>query len=160
MKISEGVEWAAHACALLAALPEGVALNATAVAAFHELPKAYMAKHLQALAKAGVVRSIRGAQGGYRLARPASEISLWDVRCAIEGPGPDFRCSEIRSKGPCATRTSPTRACAIARAFWDAERVFRDQLRTATIADIVITVAADYGPEGIDRVASWLRSVS
>ena len=54
MKMSEGVEWTAHACVLLAALPPGVGLPANALAEFHELAPAYMAKHMQALARAGV----------------------------------------------------------------------------------------------------------
>ena len=61
MKMSEGVEWTAHACALLAALPPGVGLPANALAEFHALAPAYMAKHMQALARAGVVESVRGA---------------------------------------------------------------------------------------------------
>ena len=75
MRMSEGVEWTAHACVLLAALPPGVGLPAAALAEFHYLAPAYMAKHMQALARAGVVESIRGAGGGYRLARPAGEVT-------------------------------------------------------------------------------------
>ena len=100
MALGEGIEWAAHVCALLAALPAGRTLSVAALAEFHEVPKAYLAKHMQALARAGLVRSSRGPNGGYNLARPASEISLWDVREALEGAEPDFRCQEIRRRGP------------------------------------------------------------
>ena len=62
MKINSGVEWAAHACALLATLPPGWSLSAQALAAYHEVPPAYMAKQLQALSKAGIVKSNRGAK--------------------------------------------------------------------------------------------------
>ncbi len=55
MKMSEGVEWTAHACVLLAALPPRVGLPANALAEFHALAPAYMAKHMQALTRAGVV---------------------------------------------------------------------------------------------------------
>src|SRR5690606_6747859 len=73
MKTLEGVEWAAHACAVLAGLAPGSSLNATALADFHKLPSAYMAKHLQALVRGGVLAASRGGRGGYRLARPRSE---------------------------------------------------------------------------------------
>ena len=43
-------------------------------------------KVLKLLASAGLVESFRGAQGGYRLARPGSEISVADVLRAVEGP--------------------------------------------------------------------------
>src|SRR5215469_15995808 len=111
MRTLEGVEWAAHACAVLAGLEPGDSLNAAALADFHKLPAAYMAKHLQALVRAGVLAASRGGRGGYRLARPAREISLWDIQAAIEGAGPSFRCQDIRRQGPCAGFTSADVPC-------------------------------------------------
>ncbi len=45
-----------------------------------------VSKLLKQLAKNGLVESIRGAHGGYRLARPPSQITVADVVCALEGP--------------------------------------------------------------------------
>jgi Rrf2 family protein len=159
MKISDGVEWAAHACALLALLPEGVALNAAALAEFHTLPQAYMAKHMQALARAGVVTSVRGARGGYRLARPPSEVTMLDIRIAIEGPGPDFHCREIRRNGPCASRKTGGAPCTIAAAFWAAETAYRTQLQTVTVADIVADLARGMDEDRLERFRAWLGKV-
>ena len=159
MKLSEGVEWAAHACAILAALPTGRSLNVAALAEYHELPRAYLAKHLQALAKAGLLRSARGAHGGYSLARPASQISLWDIRAAIEGVGPDFRCHDIRRRGPCAARCEPGQACEIAAAFWEAERGYREKLGAITVASIARDVARRSTPEDAARFFGWLETV-
>ena len=125
MKIAEGIEWAAHACAVLAALPAGQGLNAAALASFHELPPAYMAKHLQALSNAGIVTAIRGAHGGYALARPASEITLWDIQAAISGSRPSFQCQDIRRKGPCAPYSPIGIPCVIACAFVAAEQTYK-----------------------------------
>jgi Rrf2 family protein len=160
MKIGEGVEWSCHACAILAGLPQGVALRASALAAFHELPPAYMAKHLQALSRAGIVRSVRGVRGGYRLARPANEISLWDIRQAIEGATSDFQCREIRRKGPCSEFGEAARPCAIAAAFWAAERVYQQTLELATVAHIAHGVAKLYGAKGTARFSAWVKEVS
>jgi Rrf2 family protein len=159
MKLSEGVEWSCHACAVLAGLPEGVALRAAALAAFHELPPAYMAKHLQALSRAGIVRSVRGAKGGYRLARPANEISLWDIRQAIEGRAPDFQCRDIRRKGPCAQTGSTSRPCGIASAFFLAERAYQQSLQTVSVDHIVQGVARLYGPRDTARFLAWIKEV-
>jgi DNA-binding IscR family transcriptional regulator len=57
MKLGDGVEWGLHCCALLAALPPDDALPATKLAEYHGVPGAYLAKHLQALARAGIVES-------------------------------------------------------------------------------------------------------
>src|SRR5947209_8292305 len=102
MRMSDGVEWAIHCCTVLALLPPDLALPAPRLAEFHGVPPAYLAKQLQALARAGIAESVPGARGGYRLARPADEITLLDVVHAIDGPEPAFRCTEIRRRGPAA----------------------------------------------------------
>lgn len=160
MKIKEGVEWSCHACAVLAGLPERVALSASALAAFHELPPAYMAKHLHALSRAGIVRSVRGAAGGYRLARPAHQISLWDIRQAIEGATPDFECREIRRNGPCSQFGASLRTCTIAAAFWAAERAYQQSLQLVTVAHIAQGVAKLYGAKGVAQFSAWVKEVS
>jgi Rrf2 family protein len=159
MRLNEGVEWAAHACAVLAALPQGRGLTAATLAAFHELPPSYMAKQLQALAKAGVVTSLRGARGGYRLARRPSDISLWEIAAAIEGEDRGFRCSEIRRKGPCAASSqSCKKPCAVAASFWAAEDAYRESLRSRTVADIVREVLRDSDAAYGRRFSAWLAA--
>lgn len=157
MKLNEGVEWAAHACVLLGALPEGVGLPAAALAEFHGLPQAYMAKQMQALARAGVVESTRGVKGGYRLARPASDITLWDIVDAIDGGEPAFRCSEIRQTGACgAPPESCKRPCEIASIFHRADTVWRAELKSRTIGDVLADVASRQSRERTRDVTAWI----
>ncbi|MEM6798145.1 MAG: Rrf2 family transcriptional regulator [Planctomycetota bacterium] len=63
------------------------------------IPDGFLVQILQDLRKAGLVTSTRGSCGGYRLARPAADISLADVRRAIEGQQPD---SEPPTENPLA----------------------------------------------------------
>lgn len=156
MKMSEGVEWTAHACALLAALPPGVGLPAAALAEFHYLAPAYMAKHMQALARAGVVESMRGAGGGYRLARPAKEITLWDIIEAIEGEEAPFRCTEIRQQGPCAG-TDFRRPCEITSAFRKAETAWKAELKSVSLGDIAAEVGRKTTPARRAQLTEWLQ---
>ena len=75
MKLSDGVEQAIHSVTMLAHLtPEGV-LSAAALAEFHGVSPSYLLKHLQALSGVGIVETIPGPRGGYKLARPAAGIS-------------------------------------------------------------------------------------
>ena len=68
-------------------LAEGRApTNAAALAEATQLPVSTVAKVLKSLARAGLVTSVRGAAGGYRLARPAQLISIGEVVKAIDGP--------------------------------------------------------------------------
>jgi Rrf2 family protein len=156
--MSEGVEWTAHACVMLAALPPGVGLPAAALAEFHSLAPAYMAKHMQALARAGVVESIRGAGGGYRLAQRAEEISLWDIVEAIEGEEPPFRCTEIRQQGPCPGPQSDFRKpCEITAAFRKAETAWRAELKSISLADLAAEVARKVSPQRRAGLREWLE---
>ena len=84
-------------------LPPDAALPAARLAEYHGVPSAYLAKHLQALARAGVLETVKGPRGGYRLARPPRPRSrVLDVVEAIDGDEPAFRCTEIRRRGPTA----------------------------------------------------------
>lgn len=158
MKVNKGVEWAAHACALLAVLPEDWALSAEALAEFHDVPPAYMAKQMQALSRAGLVRSTRGAAGGYRLAVPADQISLWDITAAVEGAAPAFRCTEIRQNGPCgAAPESCIAPCGIARSFHQAEAAFREVLKQVGLPDIIRSAAETSPAEKAGDVYAWLE---
>jgi Rrf2 family protein len=157
MRMNQGVEWAVHACAVLAPLSPGRGLSLAALAEFHDVPQAYMAKQMQLLSKAGIVRASRGKTGGYALARSAAEVTLWDVTMALGGTQPLFRCSEIRQKGPCAApRADCRRPCQIAAAFAAAEAAWRRELQAVTIADLSADFAANVSPGHIADIMAWL----
>jgi len=157
MQISKGVEWACHATAVMAGLSENKALRADALARYHEVPAAYMAKQLQALSKAGIVKTSRGARGGYRLAKPPSEISLWDVTAAIEGEKHVFRCTEIRQNGPCpALKEACKKPCPIAASFYAAEMAFRDKLKKISLMEIGMQILKEKSSEEMAAALKWI----
>jgi Rrf2 family protein len=157
MRMGVGVEWALHCCVNLGFLRPGEAATAARLAAFHDLPAAYLNKQLQALARAGIVASVPGPGGGFRLARQPERLTLLDVVTAIEGPQPAFRCAEIRGQGPAgASGTSPA-ACTIDVAMRKAELAWRQALAGQTLADIMAALERSY-PTMADRVHGWLAS--
>jgi Rrf2 family protein len=158
MKLSDGVEWGSHVTTLLAVLPPGRALPAAKLAEYHGVPAAYLAKHLQSLSRAGILESVQGPRGGYRLARPAGDITLLDVVEAIDGDEPAFRCTEIRRRGPTAQPASAYRlACGIHRAMDAADDAWRDSLRSVTVAELVDGVMRDASPAGLAAGARWIQ---
>lgn len=160
MQLSDGVEWAIHSCLLLAVVPDGGLLPAARLADYHEVPPAYLAKHLQALSAAGIVVSAPGRRGGYRLARPAAEVTVLDIVRAVEGSAPAFRCDEIRQRGPAAVTRGEYRApCGVARVMWDAEAAWRGVLAATSVQDLLLGVARDASPVSIRRGAAWLQEV-
>jgi Rrf2 family protein len=158
MRLSDGVEWGVHACVVLAALPDDAALPAAKLAEYHGVPAAYLAKHLQALANAGVLQTVKGARGGYRLARPAAEISVLDVVEAVDGEDSAFRCTEIRRRGPMALPARDyTKMCGIHRAFEAADTAWRAELARTSVADLFLGVLADVPRPALEKGARWLQ---
>jgi Rrf2 family protein len=143
MKLSDGVEQAIHSVTMLAHLTAEGVLSAAALAEFHGVSPSYLLKHLQALSGADIVKTIPGPRGGYKLARPAAEISLLDIVLAVEGSAPAFRCNEIRQRGPNPVPGKPTKPCGIASAMLKAERVYRAELAKTSIADIIGDLTED-----------------
>jgi Rrf2 family protein len=160
MKLGEGVEWALHSCTILALLPPDTAMPASRLAEFHGVPAAYLAKHLQQLAAAGIVTSTTGRRGGYRLARPADEITFAEVVEAVDGRERAFRCSEIRQRGPAAVaEANYAPVCGIARVMYEAETAWRAVLREKTVHDAVGEMARDATPEALNKGLQWFQEV-
>lgn len=114
------------------------------MAEFHGVSPSYLLKHLQALSRAGIVETIPGPRGGYRLNRPPDAITLLDIVLAAEGPEPAFRCKEIRQKGPDPLPTGHfQRPCLINAAMLRAEQAYRLELRGTTIAILITELAAE-----------------
>ncbi|WP_327266869.1 Rrf2 family transcriptional regulator [Streptomyces sp. NBC_01232] len=161
--MSEGVEWALHSCVNLAWSGPDRAVSAARLAAWHDLPAAYLNKQLQALARAGIVSSTPGPRGGFRLARPLDAISLMDVVAAVEGPDEAFRCAEIRQQGPGAGEPAdpaPERdsaECAIAHAMTRAELAWRRALAAQNL-DEIRQQAERQAPEAPERLRAWLAA--
>jgi Rrf2 family protein len=160
MRLSEGVEWGVHCAVVLAIVPPGRCLTAARLAEYHGIPAPYLAKHLQAMTRAGIVESVPGPKGGFRLAKPATEVSVLDVVEAIDGDDPAFRCMEIRRRGPAAM---PARyyvnACAVHRVMSRADDAWRAELRATTVQDLLLQVAGDASPEAVRRTATWMQEV-
>ena len=157
MRLGDGVEWALHCCTVLGAMPSQQAVPAAVLAEFHGVPPAYLAKQMQALSRAGIVESVAGRNGGYRLARPTADITVLDVVLAIDGPGPAFRCTEVRQRGPSAVApASYVKPCGIAAAMWRAEAAFREALAATTLANLVAELEVDVTPEQTEQALAWL----
>ena len=86
LRLTNAADYAVRAMIHIACLPEGAVAFRADVARTYNIPSSFMAKILRQLVRAGLLQSMRGAHGGFALARPASEINLLEVIEAIEGP--------------------------------------------------------------------------
>lgn len=94
MRISAKVDYAVRAAAELAERSPGRQAGATTgetLGTAQGIPTKYLENILAELRRAGIVGSRRGADGGYWLARAASDVSIADIVRAVEGPLADVR---------------------------------------------------------------------
>ncbi|GAA4569764.1 RrF2 family transcriptional regulator [Planotetraspora kaengkrachanensis] len=88
MRLSARTQYALRAAAELAAAPPGP-VPAEKIAAAQDIPRRFLDNILLQLRRAGLINSQRGPDGGYWLARPATDISLADVIVVVEGVSQD-----------------------------------------------------------------------
>jgi Rrf2 family protein len=134
--MAKGVEWALHTLLNLDAIGGGP-MGSGRLAEAHGLSPSYLTKQLQQLTQAGLVTSVPGPRGGFRLARALEDITLLDVVKAIEGDVKIFDCTEIRCEGKIgALSPPPTRTCPVHAAMRRAEDSWREALAAQTLADV------------------------
>jgi len=159
MRMGEGVEWALHCCLNLTWVEDGEAVTATKLARFYGLPRDYLNKQLQALSRAGVMSSVPGPRGGFRLARTAEAITVLDVVVAIEGREPAFRCDQILAAGPGGSAdVDYVETCLISQTLRAADLAWRRELASRTIADLKASVEQRY-PHTPQRTRDWFLNL-
>lgn len=161
MILGNQVEWALHCMATLARLPAERFIPTKILAEFHGVPKEYLSKALQALASEGLLEGTLGPKGGYRLARPAHEVSLLAIVEAVEGSRKTFNCQEIRFNNPCVenmTKAQKGKAsvCQIAKVMYQADEAWRRTLREKKLSDIVQDVVDEVPAELLAKSDEWI----
>ncbi len=130
MYISAKVDYAVRALCTLAAADERP-VTAEALAISQGLPAKFLESILNDLRRAGLLRSQRGSDGGYRLSRRADSITVADVMRPLDGP-----LAEVRGLRPEAANYEG--AAEYLQNVWVAVRAsLRSVLETVTLADIV-----------------------
>ena len=131
LRVTKLTDYATVVLTVLAAHPDTV-LSATELAERAGLETPTVSKLLKPLAQAGLVEGFRGANGGYRLARPAGAIGLIEIVEAMEGPLAVTECSI--HDGTCGIEEH----CGI-RANWrHINDVVADALRSVTLAQMLV----------------------
>ncbi len=118
-------------CILFLAQDEDQVSNVTEVSRKMHIPKTFLAKIFQRLVKAGLVESIRGMNGGFRLAKKPEAISLLDIMVAIQGPAGINVCA-VNSK---KCRRSST--CSVHPVWVELRKDVDRKLREQTIARLI-----------------------
>lgn len=133
---SVGVEYALHCLVYLIDTPSDASIGIKELSTFQGISETYLSKIFGKLTKAGIVASVPGVKGGYRLAKAPGEVTFWDVVEAVEGPEPIFQCKNIKANGYVYRdhQYSPCAPCTIQSVMLDAEEQMRNYLRGKTLA--------------------------
>jgi Rrf2 family protein len=117
--------------ALALARDPAVQLTGAELAGETGVPAAFLPQVIGDLVRAGLVANRRGRRGGYRLARPRSEVTLLSVVEAVEGDGRRTTC--VLRGGPCR-RDGP---CDVHDAFYRAQEALFGTLASVSLEDVV-----------------------
>lgn len=139
MKISTRGRYGLIALVNIAACEPGECINIKNIAKRQGLSEHYLEQLVSPLKKAGLIKSTRGAQGGYRLNRPAEEISVGEALQALEGSLYPVECVSEKSEHSehSACGSAGCDAC-VTKAVW--ERLYErlnEVLDSITLADLV-----------------------
>lgn len=165
MQFSVGVEYSLHCLLHMVTLPRDKSIGIKALAKYQGVSESYLSKMFSKLVRAGLIESVPGVKGGYGLAKPAEEISFWDVVTAVEGRARFFQCDEIRQREahidpdniPDTYCKSP---CLIKSVMWEGERQMEAYLSGKNLAWLFEQVANKLGPAGIEEEIQWFEDFS
>ncbi|CEH30226.1 hypothetical protein AM501_23330 [Aneurinibacillus migulanus] len=162
MQYSIGIEYALHCLTYLIHLPKGTSVGVKDLAAFQGVSETYLSKAFTKLKKAGIVHSIPGSKGGYRLAKSPEDITFLDVVEAIEGTQPHFLCTEIRqsciilqnNESPSDLFKAP---CTIHKVMVEAEQKMKDYLKSKTLSWLNDNLQAQLPQHLLQAGSEWFE---
>jgi Rrf2 family protein len=129
VKLSRASSYALHALEYMAALKQDKPVASHHIAEARHIPERFLLKVLKPLVSAHLLRSLKGPNGGYRLAKPATQISVLEVVEAVEGP--------IHGLAPLAREGGGTLDARLGEVCDQAAALLRKQLGKVRVSDLV-----------------------
>jgi len=131
LELTHRGSYAIRAVLALARAEAGTVVPARRVAKDMDIPARFLPQVLGDLGRAGIVEARLGRAGGYRLSKPASEISLLDIIEASEGDARRQTC--VLTGNPC----DGTHPCDVHDMFFAAQEAILARLNDVSVADVI-----------------------
>ena len=135
MQVTRAGEYAIIGLMYLARQPTDRTVMIDEISEAEGVPKSFLAKIFQSLAKAGFVRSIRGAHGGFSLAKPAREISLLQVFQCVEAVFALQKC--VTDDPECVVSATRLGNCTLCAVFGEAQHRVNEIFARTSLADLL-----------------------
>ena len=130
MQITRSGEYGLRGLLFLAKQPPERVTLISEVSKDQNIPETFLAKIFQRLSKVGLLRSVRGAKGGFSLGKPANEITMREIIEALEGPIALNRC--LLKEGECAEE----KFCPMHPVWEEVQERFLEILDRTTMEDL------------------------
>ncbi|PZD97709.1 transcriptional regulator [Paenibacillus sambharensis] len=147
MQFSKSTDYALHALVHLGLSERSSNVGIKELSGTLGVSESYLSKIMSKLRQDGIVRAVPGVNGGYELARPAEQISFFDVVQVMEGRQQLFKCSNSRSQqhrlldeeesAPESQRELDRKECLIEKVMYSAEQQMYQYLREQTIQSVL-----------------------
>ena len=131
MQITKSEEYGLRGLIFLAQQPPEKVTLVSEVSKDQNIPESFLAKIFQRLSKAGLLRSVRGPNGGFTLKKPAHKITMREIIEALEGPIALSRC--LLKKGECEEE----RLCPLHSVWEEVQQRIVEILDNTTMEDLV-----------------------
>jgi Rrf2 family iron-sulfur cluster assembly transcriptional regulator len=130
MQITKSGEYGLRGLVFLAKQPPEKVTLVSEVSRDQNIPETFLAKIFQRLSKAGVLWSVRGANGGFKLKKPAHKTTMREIIEALEGPIALNRC--LLKKGECEVEKN----CPLHPVWEEVQQRFLEILDRTTMEDL------------------------
>jgi len=147
LRLSKKSDYALMAVKHLATRADGGAASAREISEAYAIPLELLAKVLQRLVRARLLVSVQGTRGGYRLGKPAAQISVADVIQAVDGPVTVTACSP--DDHACGQYTT----CSIRDPLWKIKNRILEMLTTVSVAELTADPALPPAPSPASKVS-------
>jgi Rrf2 family protein len=135
MQVTRAGEYAIIGLLYLAKQPTGRMIMIDEISETERIPKSFLAKIFQSLAKQGFVLSHRGAGGGFSLAKPAGEITLLQILNCVEGAFALQKC--VTDDPECVVAPERFNTCTLCSVFAEAQSRVNEVFARTSLHDLL-----------------------
>lgn len=154
MHLSSGWEQSIYVLLMLDQLPEGEYINSIFLSERLGVSDSYLKKIIKLLDNEGLVKSVRGKNGGIALSRPLSQISFYDVFVAIEGKNRIFESQNLLKRFLGEEEGEKAKRCVVTNSLDVIENTLVSTLTSITLSQVAFQAEMNYD---LTDIQDWIN---
>ena len=154
MRLSLGWEQSVYVLLMLNQLPEGKYINTISLSERLEVSDSYLKKIIKLLDNEGLVKSVRGKNGGIALSKPLSQITFYDVFVAIEGKNRIFESQNLLKKFLGNEESKKAKRCVVTSSLDIIENTLVATLTSITLSQVAHQSEINYD---LTDIRNWVN---